>query len=552
MSSDYLNALKEGEFLQEYQVVRVLGAGGFGLTYLAFDQNLDKPVAIKEYLPNDLAVRFGATSVKPKSTEAGEDFKWGLEQFLNEARTLAKFNHPNIIRINRFFEANGTGYIVMDYAEGQTLTAKIKEQSKLNESELKPLLLAVSEGLKQAHGFGILHRDIKPGNIMLLDDGTPILIDFGSARQAIGIKSKSVTSIVTPGYAPIEQYDSNGKQGPWTDIYALGAVAYVGLVGERPPDATGRIRVDTMISALEAAKGQASEAFLKAVDWALCPHEDSRPQNIDDWVAALSGGDIKKPQAPDFEDEKTVVYKPSSNAGRSKTKDKEHPQWLADNAPIETSVAEGGTTKWIVSIVIVAGLVLSMSYGSNWFSDDQTAIDSGVEGVADNVDEDLIDATIADTTQDNIVQDNSELTDQQAWNRALSINNIEGFLEYLTSFPAGNYITDADTHLTDLSEHNNIAENLVASTSVNVRHWPSTDASIVSVLPQRRPVAISGKVLSRDWYSLDLANNEKGYVHSSLLGASFDRPENAEQTAIEREREEIRQGWQHAIQQHNR
>jgi len=279
-------ALPKGYMLEEYQVGRVLGAGGFGLTYLGWDTRLDKPVAIKEYLPNDLAVREADHSVLPKSGGDEENFRWGLDRFLDEARTLARFRHPNIIAVHRYFEAHNTAYIVMEYAEGETLAGMLK-RGVAGESRLLSILEALLDGLEEVHRGDFLHRDIKPGNILIRTDGSPVLVDFGAARQAIGGRSRSITSVVTPGYAPIEQYSPRGNQGPWTDIYALGAVMYKAVTGAPPPDATERVRNDDMTPAVEAARGKYSAALLRAIDWALAVDEDKRPQDVPAWRRAL-------------------------------------------------------------------------------------------------------------------------------------------------------------------------------------------------------------------------------------------------------------------------
>ena len=285
-----LNALPQGHRLQEYELVRVLGFGGFGMTYLGFDHNLDKAVAIKEYLPSDIATRTGDNSVVPQASEFQGDFEWGLERFLDEARTLARFDHRNIIKVYRFFEAHGTAYIVMEYAEGETLAAFLKRKGTLTEAELRAILYPLLDGLEVVHRADFLHRDIKPGNIIIRDeDNSPVLLDFGSARQAISARSRSVTSIITPGYAPIEQYSSRGDQGPWTDIYALGGVCYRALTGQVPEDATDRMRNDPLIPMVERCAGQASAGFLSAIDWALEVDEGDRPQSTAEWNAKMEG-----------------------------------------------------------------------------------------------------------------------------------------------------------------------------------------------------------------------------------------------------------------------
>ena len=286
--TDYLHALPPGYRIEEYELVRVLGSGGFGITYLGYDHHLDKAVAIKEYLPNDLAVRTDNNSVLPKSTQDKADYEWGLARFLNEAQTLARFDHRHIIKIHRFFRAHGTGYSVMEYAEGETLSEVLQRKGTLTESELKAILFPILDGLEVVHEADFLHRDIKPSNIVIRDDGSPVLIDFGSARQAVAGKSRSVTAIVTPGYAPIEQYSAKGHQGPWTDIYGLGAVCYRCLVGEPPADATERLREDPLVPAAQRCKGKASVSLLDAIDRALRVDEGERPQSIAEWRTTLS------------------------------------------------------------------------------------------------------------------------------------------------------------------------------------------------------------------------------------------------------------------------
>ena len=286
-----LNALPQGHRLQEYELVKVLGFGGFGMTYLGYDHNLDKAVAIKEYLPNDIAARTGDNTVAPKASQFRGDFEWGLERFLDEARTLARFDHRHIIKVHRFFEAHGTAYIVMEYAEGETLSAYLDRKWTLKEEELQAILNPILDGLEVVHGADFLHRDIKPGNIIIRDeDNSPVLLDFGAARQAIGARSKSVTSIITPGYAPIEQYSTQGDQGPWTDLYALGALCYRALTGEAPADATERVIGDAVIPVSERCAGRAGADLLAAIDWAIKVDKGERPQSVAAWRTALEGG----------------------------------------------------------------------------------------------------------------------------------------------------------------------------------------------------------------------------------------------------------------------
>jgi serine/threonine protein kinase len=275
--------LPAGYELQEYRIEKVLGVGGFGLTYLAIDTNLKLRVAVKEYLPGEIAARGADQSVTPNSSKSAEDFMWGKRRFLDESRTLASFRHPNIVRVMRFFEANGSAYMVMEYVEGDALHDWIKPRRPLPEKQVAALAAALLDGLVVVHNAGYLHRDIKPSNIFVRYDGSPVLLDFGSARQ----KSNELTAIVTPGYAPFEQYHTQGKQGPWSDLYALAGVLYWMVAGQRPLEAPARVRQDTMPSAVTAAKGKYRPEFLAAIDWALAPHEDARPRSVSEWSAAL-------------------------------------------------------------------------------------------------------------------------------------------------------------------------------------------------------------------------------------------------------------------------
>ncbi len=291
MAIEHRSALGAGYRLYEYQIESVLGHGGFGITYLATDTNLRNKVAIKEFLPMEVAVRVDGSTVEAKSSDDQETFQWGLERFTQEAQTLARFRHPNVIQISRYFEANNTAYFVMDYEDGASLKSIMDKAGKLSQSELEEILHPLLDGLEAVHKKGVLHRDIKPGNIYIRKDGTPVLLDFGAARQALGNKSRSLTSIFTAGYAPYEQYYSDGDQGIWTDIYAFAAVLYRGVTGKPPPEAPGRVRNDPMAPAAEAGKNDYSADFLTAIDAGLAFYPEDRPQDIGAWRAMFLGGE---------------------------------------------------------------------------------------------------------------------------------------------------------------------------------------------------------------------------------------------------------------------
>ncbi|MBV9189113.1 MAG: serine/threonine protein kinase, partial [Betaproteobacteria bacterium] len=239
-ASAYPDALAAQHKLHWYVIERVLGQGGFGITYLARDTNLDQEVAIKEYLPVEVATRRPDATVSARTGEHEERYRWGLERFIREARTLARFDHPNIVRVLSVFELNGTAYMVMRFEEGETLAATLERKHALSEADLMRVLTPILDGLELVHNAGFIHRDIKPDNIHIRSDGSPVLLDFGSARYALG-HSRTVTILVAPGYAPFEQYYSSGEnQGPWTDIYSLGATCYRAIAGRAPMDAIAR------------------------------------------------------------------------------------------------------------------------------------------------------------------------------------------------------------------------------------------------------------------------------------------------------------------------
>jgi serine/threonine protein kinase len=286
-AAEYPVALPPRHALHEYRIERVLGHGGFGITYLATDTTLRKTVAIKEYLPAQFAIRAEGATVMPRTRRLAEDYRWGLDRFLDEARTLARFRHANIVPVLRFFEANGTAYIVMEYEDGRPLAELLAGPGRLSPARIRALLEGIADGLAQIHGAGFLHRDIKPSNVIVRGDGAPVLIDFGAARQALLRGGATLTSIVTPRYAPLEQYQADAEQGPWTDIYALGAVAFHAITGEPPPEAPGRIRKDPCRKLAGAELAGYSAAFLAAIDHALAVHPEERPQTVAAWRQSM-------------------------------------------------------------------------------------------------------------------------------------------------------------------------------------------------------------------------------------------------------------------------
>jgi serine/threonine protein kinase len=266
-------AAPAGTVVGEFELVRVIGEGGFGIVYEATDRVLLRHVALKEYMPANLACRPGPSQVRVRSQQYQEAFDQGMRSFINEARLLARFDHPSLVKAHRFWEANGTAYMVMPLYRGSTLKQTLKAlQQPPSEAWLMALLDPLTEALLVLHAEGCFHRDIAPDNILLLeDDERPVLIDFGAARQVIGDLTHTLTAILKPGYAPVEQYADSPEmiQGPWTDVYALAATMHFAITGATPPTAVGRLMEDSHVPLGSRLAGVYSHRFLLALDRAL-------------------------------------------------------------------------------------------------------------------------------------------------------------------------------------------------------------------------------------------------------------------------------------------
>ena len=298
MSQEYLNALSIGSRLNEYTIDDVLGAGGFGITYLVTDVNLNRKFVIKEYFPTDIAVRQDQISIQPKTSRQQTIYQQGIDRFLKEAQNLAAFDHPNIVKVNRFFQANETAYFVMEYAEGNSLEFHLRTKNRpLAQDELLDIINPILDALKVIHKTGLFHRDIKPGNILLTKNGIPVLIDFGAARYALSQASQNPTAVLTPGYAPFEQYhESSVKQGPWTDIYAIGATMYRCITGADPLPSVTRAGAridgeqDPLVPISDYMTGKDyNKLVLQAIDWALRIKTLDRPQDVEHFQEVLKG-----------------------------------------------------------------------------------------------------------------------------------------------------------------------------------------------------------------------------------------------------------------------
>lgn len=285
---DFIKPIAPDSLILEYRVLKTLGQGGFGTTYLCLDQNLKRKCVLKEYSPHRIVYRHKTNELRPLKSKLSNSYEIGLSDFLDEARNVALFNHPNIVRINRFFRANNTGYFVMDYEAGNSLRETIiKRNTRFEEFEIEKILLPLCDGLFQLHQKNLIHRDIKPENIIIRKDGTPILIDFGAIGNLNSITFDEYKIYATPYYAPFEQYRPDLPQGAWIDIYALGATLYEMIAGARPQNSIDRIQVDKLIPISEIGRGVYGTRLLGLIDKCLSLDFRNRPKSVSDFLALL-------------------------------------------------------------------------------------------------------------------------------------------------------------------------------------------------------------------------------------------------------------------------
>jgi serine/threonine protein kinase len=329
-------SLRIGTRMAEFEITGRVGEGGFSIVYLALDHSLERTVALKEYMPSSLAARVGDTRVQPRSNRYRDTFEAGLRSFVNEAKLLAQFDHPALVKVYRFWEANGTAYMVMPFYQGVTLKDAARAlPTPPDEAWLMTLLAPMTEALMVVHAERCYHRDIAPDNVLLLaGSGKPLLLDFGAARRVIGDMTQALTVILKPGYAPIEQYAEvpGMKQGPWTDVYALAAVVYWAITGKTPPASVGRVMSDSFVPLAQCAAGRYSLPFLQAIDRALVVLPERRTPSIEAFRSdlGLSAPDLDSAQPsvkrndPDATVIRPAPSRPSATA-RSQSIREAHP-----------------------------------------------------------------------------------------------------------------------------------------------------------------------------------------------------------------------------------
>ncbi|HET9643957.1 MAG TPA: protein kinase [Burkholderiaceae bacterium] len=308
--------LAAGARLGEFEVLRVLGTGGFGIVYLAWDHALEREVALKEYMPLMLAGRGSEQRVMIRSRANEETFALGLRSFVNEARLLARFDHPSLVKVYRFWEDNGTAYMAMPFYRGRNLR-QVREAlppGSPGETWVRALIMPLLGALEVLHREEVYHRDIAPDNILIGDDGRPVLLDFGAARRVIGDRTQALTAILKPHFAPIEQYAEVTalRQGPWTDIYGLGSTVYFLLTGQPPVPAAARALHDELVPLTQLQPAGCSPAFLEAIDWAMTVRPQERPRTVAQWRRAIDGDGV-----PERESGQQIPPSGSGTEGRA-------------------------------------------------------------------------------------------------------------------------------------------------------------------------------------------------------------------------------------------
>uniref|UniRef100_C5CK84 Serine/threonine protein kinase n=1 Tax=Variovorax paradoxus (strain S110) TaxID=543728 RepID=C5CK84_VARPS len=361
--------LPVGSRLAEFEITRVVGQGGFGVVYEAWDHTLERVVAIKEYLPTSLSTRQHDGTVVPLSERHRETFDLGMRSFINEARLLAQFDHPSLLKVYRFWQERGTTYMVMPFYRGDTLRqALVSIPAGVDEAWLIRIMDGVTQALAVMHGANCYHRDIAPDNIILLEgSGRPVVLDFGAARRVITDKTQAITVILKPGYAPIEQYAEmpDMSQGAWTDVYALAAVMHVAVCGRAPPPSVARLLSDSYVplAGNDILRQRYSLRLLQAIDAGLGVRPESRPQSMAEFRAALDlevGHSIAPP----------LRTTPGGPGARNNTGNADLPTTIgrgkAPPAPAPApGVGEKNSGKTVAAIASVA--VLAAVAGGGWW-----------------------------------------------------------------------------------------------------------------------------------------------------------------------------------------
>jgi serine/threonine protein kinase len=362
--ANWSHVLAIGTRLGEFEITNVIGEGGFGIVYLAFDHQLERRVALKEYMPSSMATRSkDSATISVKYDHQQEFFHAGLRSFVNEARLLAQFDHVALVKVHRFWEANNTAYMVMPFYEGPTLRSALKQMAlPPDETWLLELLMPLLDALNLLHDAQCFHRDIAPDNILLTPAG-PLLLDFGAARRVLGAANQALTVILKPGYAPIEQYGevASMAQGPWTDIYALCCVVYSAITGKKPVASVERLLDDKMEPLAQLAAGRYSERFLKAIDAGLAIKPNDRPQNVAQFRVLL--GLVTSINITDDNDPPRTLVR-AANKAKARTQRRPLVAAVDESHGVQpNSIDSSNANRNVSTVIAIASVVLIAAIG---------------------------------------------------------------------------------------------------------------------------------------------------------------------------------------------
>ncbi len=462
--------LQIGTVIAEYKITKHLGEGGFGITYLAEDQSLLKLVVIKEYFPAEMTLRENTNASVMAKSGADGNYQFGLEKFLEEGRVLAQFKHPNIVGVNRFIEANNTAYLIMDYEVGEDLSDYLKRtgfSGGMPETELKGYLVPILNGLQAVHDKGLLHRDVKPGNIYLRKDTEPMLIDFGAARYALGEHSKSMSAIISMGYAPPEQYSSKAKQSPASDLYAWGATAYELITGKPPvesPDRSNAIfeeESDPLKPLSQNHKDKYSKTLLTVIDQCLNIPQKKRPKSATEVLAMLTGEKtstrtVKVNPKDRFKNDhghpEQLKQNTHHSEGAKRLRDSHH----ASNQPKEKT----NTLIYTLIILLLAGIGTASYFGYDYYTEKQKIAEAQHIAAAQEQQKQQEQLKQKKLQQAKL---KAEREEKQNWSIAEQTDTVSAYQEYLNIYPDG--------------KHRDIAENkikLIKEQSKTTRHAGDT------------------------------------------------------------------------------
>ncbi|MEZ5471336.1 MAG: serine/threonine-protein kinase [Marinicella sp.] len=423
-----------GTQLDKYRITEILGQGGFGITYLATDTLLKHQVAIKEYFPTEMGVRDHDRVSIHAITNRAKDFQYGLEKFLEEGRTLVQFKHPNIVRVSNFLKLNGTAYLIMDYEKGEDLSDYLIRtgfKGGMPETELKSYLVPILKGLQAVHEKGLLHRDVKPGNIYLRKGGEPMLIDFGAARYALGEHSKSMSAIISIGYAPPEQYSSKSKQSPASDLYAWGATAYELITGKPPVESTERSYAifedepDPLKPLSQTHKGKYSSTLLSVIDQCLNIPQKKRPQSAAEVLAMLTG---------EKQSTGTVKVNPKdrfkNNRQQNQQENRKQSAFNRHHSKGAKPTKESPSSSVIIKYATLLILLATFGVSGYYYYQEHKAL----------------------SEQQRQAMLIAEKEEKKTWEEALLVNSISIYQAYLDQYPNGKYSDNAEGKIKLLNE----------------------------------------------------------------------------------------------------